>query len=102
MVTNRGWMPSEAWAARSAIAALQARSAWRSGLPGGGLVPGDAGIDVMTDVGVEPLGHRVHQRRGEELVAAVLAEEPVDQCQVDSSVGFPDRPRDDLFEVYGQ
>ena len=32
-------MPSEAWLARSAIAALWARSAWRSGLPGGRLVP---------------------------------------------------------------
>jgi hypothetical protein len=36
LVTDRGWMPSEAWLARSAIAVLQARPAWRSGLPGGG------------------------------------------------------------------
>ena len=32
-------MPGEAWLARSAMAVLKARSAWRSGLPGGGLVP---------------------------------------------------------------
>ena len=33
------WMPGEAWRAGSAMAVLWARSAWRSGLPGGGLVP---------------------------------------------------------------
>jgi hypothetical protein len=41
-----------------------------------------ARIDVMTDVGGEPLGHRMHQRRGHELVAAVMAEEPVDALPV--------------------
>jgi hypothetical protein len=41
-----------------------------------------AGIDVVADAGGEPLGHRVHQRRGDELVAAVLAEEPVDALPI--------------------
>jgi hypothetical protein len=36
----------------------------------------------MADIGGEPLGHRVHQRRGDELVPAVLAEEPVDPLPV--------------------
>jgi len=36
----------------------------------------------MADVGGEPLGHRHHQRRGDELVAAVTAEEPVDALPV--------------------
>ncbi len=41
-----------------------------------------ARIDVMADVGGEPLGHRQHQRRGDKLVPAVLAEEPVDALPV--------------------
>jgi len=41
-----------------------------------------ARIDVMADVGGEPLGHRHHQRRGDELVAAVTAEESVDPLPV--------------------
>jgi hypothetical protein len=36
----------------------------------------------MADTGGEPLGHRQHQRRGDEPVAAVLAEEPVDALPV--------------------
>ena len=36
----------------------------------------------MADVGGEPLGHRAHQRRGYELVPAVMAEEPVDALPV--------------------
>jgi len=36
----------------------------------------------MADVGGEPLGHRQHQRRGDKLVPAVLAEEPVDALPV--------------------
>jgi hypothetical protein len=34
----------------------------------------------MADTGSEPPGHRVHQRRGDELVPAVLAEEPWIPC----------------------
>jgi hypothetical protein len=41
-----------------------------------------ARVDVMADVGGEPLGHRQHQRRGGEPVAAVLAEELVDPLPV--------------------
>ena len=41
-----------------------------------------ARIDVMADVGGEPLGHRQHQRRGDEPVPAVLAEEVVDPLAV--------------------
>ena len=41
-----------------------------------------AGVDVVADVGGEPLGHRPHQRRGHELVPAVVAEEPVDALPV--------------------
>ena len=41
-----------------------------------------AGVDVVADVGGEPLGHRPHQRRGHELIAAVVAEEPVDALPV--------------------
>ena len=41
-----------------------------------------AGVDVVADVGSEPLGHRQHQRRGHELVPAVMAEEPVDALPV--------------------
>ena len=41
-----------------------------------------ARIDVMADVGGEPLGHRQHQRRGGEPAAAVLAEEIVDPLPV--------------------
>ena len=49
MVPDRGWMPSEAWLARSAMAALYARSAWRSGLPGGGPAPAmSASAGMMT------------------------------------------------------
>jgi hypothetical protein len=36
----------------------------------------------MADAGGEPLGHRQHQRRGDEPVPAVLAEEPVDPLPV--------------------
>jgi hypothetical protein len=36
----------------------------------------------MADVGGEPLSHRQHQRRRDELVAAVLAEEPMDALPV--------------------
>ena len=41
-----------------------------------------AGVDVVMDVRGEPLGHRAHQRRGHELVPAVMAEEPVDALPV--------------------
>ena len=41
-----------------------------------------AEVDVVADVRGEPLGHRAHQRRGHELVAAVMAEEPVDALPV--------------------
>jgi hypothetical protein len=41
-----------------------------------------ADVDVMADVGGEPLGHRPHQRRGDELVPPVMAEEPVDALPV--------------------
>jgi len=41
-----------------------------------------ARIDVMADAGGEPPGHRQHQRRGDEPVAPVLAEEPVDPLPV--------------------
>ena len=41
-----------------------------------------ADVDVVADVGGEPLGHRAHQRRGHELVPAVVAEEPVDALPV--------------------
>jgi hypothetical protein len=41
-----------------------------------------ARIDVVADVGGEPLGHRQHQGRGGEPVAAVLAEEIVDALPV--------------------
>jgi hypothetical protein len=36
----------------------------------------------MADLSGEPLGHRQHQRRGDEPVAAVLAEELVDPLPV--------------------
>ena len=36
----------------------------------------------MADVRGEPLRHRPHQRRGHELVPAVVAEEPVDALPV--------------------
>ena len=41
-----------------------------------------AGVNVVADVRGEPLGHRPHQRRGHELVPAVMAEEPVDALPV--------------------
>jgi len=41
-----------------------------------------ARIDVMTDAGSELRGHRQHQRRGDEPVAAVLAEEIMDALPV--------------------
>ena len=41
-----------------------------------------ARIDVMADVGSELRGHRQHQRRGDEPVAAVLAEEIMDALPV--------------------
>ena len=41
-----------------------------------------ADVDVVADVRGEPLGHRAHQRRGHELVPAVVAEEPVDALPV--------------------
>jgi hypothetical protein len=41
-----------------------------------------AGVDVVADIGGEPLGHREHQRRGRELIPAVIAEEPVDTLPV--------------------
>ncbi|HEU5219603.1 MAG TPA: hypothetical protein VFU23_13165 [Gemmatimonadales bacterium] len=41
-----------------------------------------ARVDVMADAGGEPRGHRQHQRRGDEPVAAVLAEEIVDALPV--------------------
>jgi len=41
-----------------------------------------AGIDVVADAGGEPLGHRQHERRGHELVPAVMAEEPVNALPV--------------------
>ena len=41
-----------------------------------------ADVDVVADVRGEPLGHRAHQRRGHELVPAVMAEEPVDALPV--------------------
>jgi hypothetical protein len=39
-------------------------------------------VNVVMDIRGEVLGHRQHQRRGDELVPAVLAEEPVDALPV--------------------
>src|ERR1700684_4126050 len=44
--------------------------------------PACACVDVAADAGGEPLGHRHHQRRGGELVAAVVAAESVDALPV--------------------